>query len=177
MRCRSRRPASTWSSAISGFRTSRLRKLFFRESLRVLRPSGRFAFTVWASPAQTKAFEAIYGAVHRHGSLDVGLPPGPNFFLYADADPAQRSLTEAGFESVTTRLVQQTWELSAVDDVFDSILNGTVRAAAVLKRQPPDVLVRIRDTVRESMSAYAVGGGYRIPMPATLTTGTKPAGS
>ena len=36
---------------------------FFRESFRVLRPSGRFAFTVWAAPDQTKAFGAIYDAM------------------------------------------------------------------------------------------------------------------
>jgi hypothetical protein len=73
--------------------------------------------------------------------------------------------------------VPQTWELSAADDVFDSILNGTVRAAAVLKRQPPDVLAQIREAVRQAMSAYAVSGVYRVPMPAVLTTGTKPAES
>ena len=52
----------------------------------MLRPSGRFAFTVWAEPARTRAFAEIYGAIQQHGSLDVGLPPGPNFFLYADGD-------------------------------------------------------------------------------------------
>lgn len=148
---------------------------FYRESLRVLRPSGRFAFTVWATPTHTKGFEAIYGAVQRHGSLDVGLPPGPNFFRYADFDTAQRSLADAGFESVSTTFVEQTWELTGADGVFDSVLNGTVRAAAVLKRQPPAVLDRIRDSVRKRMAAYAVDGGYRIPMPAVLTTGIKPA--
>jgi ubiquinone/menaquinone biosynthesis C-methylase UbiE len=148
---------------------------FFRESLRVLRPLGRFAFTVWAAPAETKGFEAIYGAVQRHGSLDVGLPAGPNFFLYADANTAQRSLVEVGFESVTSRLVPQTWEFSALDDAFESILNGTVRAAALLKRQPAEVVARIRDSVRQAISAYAVNGGYRVPMPAVLTSGTKPA--
>ncbi len=148
---------------------------FFRESLRVLRPSGRFAFTVWAAPAETKGFEAIYGAVQRHGSLDVDLPAGPNFFLYADANTAQRSLVEVGFESVTSRLVPQAWEFSVLDDAFESILNGTVRAAALLKRQPPEVVARIRDSVRQVISAYAVNGGYRVPMPAVLTSGTKPA--
>ena len=63
---------------------------------------------MWAAPAETKGFEAISGAVQRHGSLDVGLPAAPNFFLYADADTARRSLVEVGFESVTSRLVPQT---------------------------------------------------------------------
>lgn len=36
------------------FETAPDPEVFFRESLRVLRPSGRFAFTVWAMPEQTK---------------------------------------------------------------------------------------------------------------------------
>jgi SAM-dependent methyltransferase len=148
---------------------------FFREALRVLRPSGRFAFTVWAAPPETKGFGAVYDAIERFGSLDVGLPPGPNFFLYADAATSKHSLREAGFEGVITTLVPQTWELSSPDDVFDAILSGTVRAAAVLKRQAPEVRARIRDAVRDEVSAYSVGGRYRVPMPAVLTTGAKPA--
>lgn len=76
----------------------------------MLRPSGRFGFTVWAAPAQSKGFEIIYGAVQRHGSFDVDLPPGPNFFLYADAEKSTESLTAAGFEAVTHTTVPQIWE-------------------------------------------------------------------
>jgi len=147
---------------------------FFREAFRVLRPSGRVAFTVWAEPARTRAFAAIYGAIQQHGSLDVGLPPGPNFFLYADADQSRTSLTAAGFVAVAVTTIAQTWTVRDADDVFTAILNGTVRAAAVLKRQPPDVLARIRQAVRAEIETYVDGERYRIPMPAVLTTATKP---
>ena len=85
---------------------------FFRESLRVLRPSGRFVFSVWATPAHSKGFEMVYDALGRHGSLDVGLPSGPNFFLHADAETSRRSLAAAGFDAVSTTVVPQTWELA-----------------------------------------------------------------
>ena len=49
-----------------------------------------------------------------------------------------------------------------------------MRAGAVLKRQPPEVLERIRESVREAMADYSVGGGYRVPMPACLVTGKAP---
>ena len=147
---------------------------FFRESWRVLRPGGRFGFTVWAAPAQSKGFEIIYGAIQRHGSLDVGLPAGPNFFLYADPLRATESLTAAGFDAVSSSIVPQMWEFAAADDLFDTILHGTVRAAAVLRRQPPETLTRIRDEVRDAVAAYADGDVYRVPMPAVLVTGTKP---
>lgn len=148
---------------------------FFRESFRVLRPSGRFAFTVWAAPDQTKAFGAVYDAVRRFGSLDVGLPPGPNFFLYADAERTRASLTATGFARASVTTVAQTWTVHDPDEVFTSIRDGTVRAAAVLKRQPAPALARIRAEVGAAAAAFADDdGGYRIPMPAVLATAARP---
>ena len=146
---------------------------FFSESVRVLRPGGRFAFTVWAAPDVSKGFEILYGAIQRHGSLDVGLPPGPHFFRYADVETSTLSLAEAGFEDVRGVVVPQTWALRSPDDLFDSIYHGTVRAAALLKRQPADALRRIRDSVRAATEQFLDGDRYRVPMPAVLMTGTK----
>jgi len=96
------------------------------------------------------------------------------FFLYADEDQSRTSLTAAGFVAVAVTTIAQTWTVRDADDVFTAILNGTVRAAAVLKRQPPDVLARIRQAVRAEIETYVDGERYRIPMPAVLTTATKP---
>lgn len=148
---------------------------FFRDSLRVLGPAGRFAFTVWATPERAKGFEIVFAAVKRHGTLQVGLPQAPDFFLYADPETSRASLTAAGFAAVATTLLPQTWQLATADDLFHSVVHGTVRTAAVLKRQSPDALERIRASVREAMEAYAEGGVYRLPMPAVLVTATKPA--
>jgi ubiquinone/menaquinone biosynthesis C-methylase UbiE len=150
---------------------------FFRESLRVLRPTGRLAFSVWAQPDRTKVFEAVFRALADYGSLDVGLPPGPSFFLYADSGTATKSLTAAGFEAVSTGIVPQTWELRTTDDLFESLLRGTVRTSALLKGQPPDVLGRVRRSFRDELAVYAAGDVVRVPMPAVVVTGSKPAAS
>lgn len=105
----------------------------------------------------------------------MGLPPAPDFFAYADPGTSARSLAAAGFDAVTTTTVPQTWKLLAADDLFDSVVHGTVRTAAVLQRQSPAALDRIRDFARAAMAAYAHGGVYRVPMPAVLVTATKPA--
>ncbi|NQT88268.1 arsenite methyltransferase, partial [bacterium] len=52
----------------------------YREAFRVLKRGGRVAFTVWDLPEHAVAFGALYGAVRAHGSMDMGLPHGPNFF-------------------------------------------------------------------------------------------------
>jgi hypothetical protein len=104
----------------------------------------------------------------------VDLPPGPNFFLYADAEKSTESLTAAGFEAVTHTTVPQIWELQSAEDLLESVLHGTVRAAALLRMQPPDVLDRIRDSVRQAVEAYADGGVYRVPMPGVVFSAMRP---
>ena len=126
---------------------------------------------------QSKGFEIIYGAVQRHGSLDVDLPASPNFFLYADPGKSVGSLTAAGFGGASSMIVPQTWQLPTAHDLFESILNGTVRAAALLKRQSREAVEHIRHSVRQAMEAYADGGVYRVPMPAALVATRKPAES
>ena len=147
---------------------------FLQEAFRVLRNAGRVAFTVWDVPQEAKGLGAVYAAIQRHGSLDVGLPAGPNFFLFSDPRQCEQSLAGAGFEAISVAKVPQIWELPGADDLFEAVLNATVRAAATLKAQRPEALKAIRESVRESIAEYASAGVHRVPMPAVLATAAKP---
>lgn len=102
---------------------------FLQEAFRVLRGAGRVAFTVWDAPQEAKGLGVVYGAIQRHGPLDVGLPAGPNFFLFSDPKQCERSLSASGFEAVSIEKIRQIWELSGADDLFEAVLNAT----------PPDI--------------------------------------
>jgi ubiquinone/menaquinone biosynthesis C-methylase UbiE len=147
---------------------------FLREAFRVLRGAGRVGFTTWDVPQEAKGLGAVYAAIQRHGSLDVGLPAGPNFFLFSDPKQCERSLAGAGFEKISVTKVRQIWELPSADDLFEAVLNATVRAAATLRAQRPEALKAIRESVREAIAEYASDGIHRVPMPAVLATATKP---
>ncbi len=99
----------------------------------MLKPGGRIGFTVWDAPEKAIGFGAIYAAIRSHGSMDVGLPPGPNFFLFSDPEQCKRVLTGAGFQSPSISYVPQAWRVSAPERVYDHILKGSVRAAATLR--------------------------------------------
>lgn len=145
-----------------------------REAFRVLKRGGRFAFTVYDNPQNAIGLGAVYSAVQAHGSMDIGLPAGPNFFLFSNPTEAETRLKAAGFQFVSVTTVPQTWSLSSPDEIFDAVLSGSVRAAATLKGQSPEVFEAIRAAIRDTISAYKQGEKYEVPMPAVLVSATKP---
>jgi ubiquinone/menaquinone biosynthesis C-methylase UbiE len=146
-----------------------------REAYRVLKPGGRMAFTIWDVPEKAVGFGAIYGAIRAHGSMDVGLPPGPNFFLFSDPEESKRVLVGAGFQSPTISSVAQTWRVPVPERVFDVFLKGSVRAAATLRAQSPEAREAIRAAVCKTISGLRRGQEYAVPMPAVLAAAVKPA--
>jgi SAM-dependent methyltransferase len=143
------------------------------EARRVLRPGGRYAFTIWAAPEQAVGFGMVLQAVQQFGKADVPLPEGPPFFRFSDANECRRTLEGLGFSSVDVRTLPLAWRLSSADAVYDALSRGGVRTAAVLRAQSPDALASIRAAVRRAVEAYAQGKEFVVPMPAVLASATK----
>ena len=60
--------------------------------------------------------------------------------------------------------VPQTWKLSSADELFDVMYYASVRNAALLHAQKPEVLKSIRTAIRKDVERYA----NELPMPAML---------
>jgi SAM-dependent methyltransferase len=141
------------------------------EARRVLRPGGRYAFTVWSE--QAVAFRLALRAIEEHGNPNVPLPEGPAFFRFSDAAETTRALAGIGFADVEVRELPIAWQLPSADAVFEALSRGGVRTAAVLRGQTPEALAAIRNAVRRGIDAYARDGGFRVPMPAVLASAKK----
>jgi SAM-dependent methyltransferase len=144
------------------------------EAFRVLRRGGRLAFTVWAPPQPGEGFGIVLGAIAEHGDPGVMLPPAPPYFRFADPAEVHPVLLAAGFREPQTRLVPQAWQHDTPDRLFEAFGEGAVRATEMLRSQPEAARERIRTAVRSAVEPLRHGDGYRIPVPAALSSARKP---
>jgi SAM-dependent methyltransferase len=143
------------------------------EAHRVLAPGGRYAFTVWAGPDQALGFGLALQAIERYGRPDVDLPEGPPFFRFSSADECRGALERAAFVEVRVQTLPLTWHLESPDGIYDALLHGGVRTAAILRRQAPEALAAIRAAIRQSAERYRSGDRIVLPMSAVLAAGAK----
>ncbi len=141
------------------------------EARRVLRPGGRCAFTVWATPDLSIGFAIVLKAIETHGRMDVQLPAGPPFFRFSDPAEASRSMRAAGFADPVVETVPLVWRLPSGDALFEAFLHGAVRTAALLRGQTPDALDAIKRAIAKGAEAYRKGDAVELPMAAVLTSG------
>jgi len=144
------------------------------EAYRVLAGGGRYAFTVWAKPDQAVGFGVVLRAIETHGTTNVGLPEGPPFFRFSEADACLSALAEAGFERPRVRQLPLIWRLPSADALFQAALCGAVRTSAALQAQTPEALVEIRRAVHDSLQQYADGATIALPMAVVLASASKP---
>jgi ubiquinone/menaquinone biosynthesis C-methylase UbiE len=165
----------TFDAVVNGFGMCHLPNpdVALREAFRVLKPGGRVAFAVWDVPERAVGFGAVYVAVRAHGSMDVGLPVGPNFFFFSDPEQSTKALRDAGFVSPSCNRVPQVWRLSYPDELFEVVTEGSVRAAATIRSQTPSARDAIRAALRETVTAYKQGDHFEVPMPAVIATAVK----
>ena len=140
---------------------------------RVLKPRGRFAFTVWGREETVAGLSLPRKAIALLGDMDV-LPPGPAPFHFSEPDNCREAFIRCGFADPQTRTVDQTWEFGSPEEYFEAILRSTVRTSNLLQGQTPERLAAIRDHVCSAASAYRKAGKVLLPMPANLAWATKP---
>jgi ubiquinone/menaquinone biosynthesis C-methylase UbiE len=145
------------------------------EAARVLKTGGRFAFTTWAKISENPFVKLVDDAIQAHANLDVGLPPGPPFYLFENQGEFRRALAQAGFDpaSMTFKVHTIEWHVPHARFIFDAELNAGVRTAGILARQTPQVLQRIQAALERSMQPYAKGNGFAIPKAAYVVAASK----
>jgi ubiquinone/menaquinone biosynthesis C-methylase UbiE len=145
------------------------------EACRVLKPGGKFGFTVWAGPEQNPGAKIVNDAVEAYANLNVGLPEGPPKYLYGEREECRQVLERVGFDgasmSYATRTVE--WHHPHAGYYFEAEQNAGVRTAGILARQSPEILKAIRVAIENGIKQYAREDKFVVPMAAHVVVVSK----
>lgn len=143
------------------------------EMLRVLRPGGRAAASVWDE--EGTGFSLVYEAVRARGSLEAPLPHGPDAFQFGTVPKMRAALLAAGFADVIAWRFDQAWDIDNAEQYIASILAGTVRSRALLAAQSEAASVEIRAYIADYLARFRTPtGAIAVPMPAVIGSGRRP---
>ena len=146
-----------------------------REAFRVLRPTGKFGFTIWAEPHENPGGKIVNDAIEAQADLNVEVPEGPSKFLYAKREECRKALQQNGFDGTSmifeTRLAE--WSVPTPRYLFEAERDAGVRTAGLLARQSPERLSAICMAIEREVSRYARGNEFVIPMAAHVVAISK----
>lgn len=146
----------------------------FTEMYRVLKPGGRVAASVWEAPGTSNGFGLLFGSIKANADMDVDLPHGPDFFQFSDHAKMSDALLGIGFANPSITTIEQYWDLEDANGLITSIMEGAVRARALIMAQTDDIQAAIFDAVVAGMDEYSASDGrYRVPMPALIGSAVK----
>jgi ubiquinone/menaquinone biosynthesis C-methylase UbiE len=144
------------------------------EAFRVLRPGGRYAWTVWCGPERAQLSGIAQEAMSAHADLTVPMPPAPPRELFSSEENARAALERAGFVEVVSEELPLTFHADGIDAVWEWFDKGTVRTAALLHRQTAPVQARIKEAILAGAARFVSGGKLTIPNHAIMHSARKP---
>jgi SAM-dependent methyltransferase len=143
----------------------------FREALRVLRPGGRFLFSVWGN-REGSVWDVVVTVVAQFLSRDPESLVSPP---YNNVAKVQADLAAPGFSSITAEdVIQSTYSGSPREAAISQCHGGLVRAA--IDTQMPDRLDEITEPATAAITARFGSGPIESPLRAMLFTAARPSG-
>jgi hypothetical protein len=108
------------------------------------------------------------------GVRDPGLPSGgPDPFRFADEAAFAALLRGAGLDRVDVRSIGFDERVADTDELWQGMLAGSVRTAALIERQSESVRRRIRVELENVVAPYRGDAGITLPVSAKLASGAR----
>ncbi|HVV68657.1 MAG TPA: class I SAM-dependent methyltransferase [Gammaproteobacteria bacterium] len=143
------------------------------EAYRVLKPGGKFAFSVWSKPERAVGLGIVLAAITTFSDSALAIPDGPPFFYFSDESNSLNGLKNAGFIQVSFQEISLPWVVASGEDIFTAFLKGTARTGGLLRLQSQATLDLIRNKIYADSESYRKGDLLHIPMGIVLAVGTK----
>jgi SAM-dependent methyltransferase len=145
------------------------------EAYRVLKPGGRFAFTLWFGPDDGgELLRIVRDAVDTHASASLQLPDSWTQLRFAGEQVCSAIVVEAGFNAPVFLRLPIKSHFAVARDWLDLHHRISVRAKMLLERQPSFTRRMIEERILSELEARRVDGAIPLGWPALLTLAEKP---
>ena len=140
------------------------------ESFRVLKPGGRFAFTLWFDGKNgNDLFRVVNDAFVKYVLDSFTLPETWTQLRYADEQVCENITRNAGYSAPLFKRINIAWQTTSAQQVAGLIEKLSVRTKMILEHQPPEIQELIHERILTEVAALRVDGMITLAWPALLT--------
>lgn len=145
------------------------------EMARVVRPGGRAAVAVWASPDANEWMTASGRAALELGLMERPDPDSPGPFRLSGDGALEQVLAGAGLEVDVVEDVPMTWTASSLDAWWEISRDMSRMLAMLLQRLAPDEVEAVREGAERRLERYVrPDGSLSVPSLARVARATRP---
>jgi len=135
----------------------------FAETNRVLKPGGRLAFAVWATPDKNMWAATTGIVLVERGAMPPPEPGAPGIFALADQDRVRELVIGAGFSDPKIEEVPFNFAYEDLDEYWRAINELAGPLAAVIAELPESEQQAVKEEVGQRLEQFKKNGGYEIP--------------
>ena len=147
-----------------------------QETLRVLRPGGRLALSVWDTPERNPWAGVISDRLLDRGLIEPADPSEPSMFAFDDPQRLESLVAGAGFAGIELGAVETAWIYSSGEDFWRVQTAVSPTAQKGLARLPQEQVAELRAEVVAEIDALKHDGAVRLPARCIMLAARRPPG-
>ncbi|MBM9498672.1 class I SAM-dependent methyltransferase [Leptospira sp. 201903071] len=148
-------------------------KLALNEMVRVLKPGGRIATSVWNIPEKNFWITAILGAIQKNMNLPAPPPGSPGMFRCAEQNLISNLFQEAGLKSVLVKEVSGKLKCKTAETYWNVMTEVAAPIVSALSKADENMREKIKVEVFETVN-QKYKDDVQIESSALVVSGTKP---
>jgi hypothetical protein len=143
------------------------------EMVRVLKPGGRMATSVWAGPTNNTWITSMMGAIGKNIELPSPIPGAPGMFRCAQPGLIAGILRKAGLKNVTETEVSGSIVYSDLENYWQMMNEVAAPVVAAMSKTTDEIKKKIRMDLEVLLKDKLNASGLPLPYSSIVIKGEK----